>query len=137
MWIKRILTGAWQMSTPPSLVLASATASRYELVAPFLPEISANNQQPLGGFLARMIVGSREYVTGKYKLQKLKEVREIFQARQGQMVTDVFQIENFVAEAVQINVPFNNPITGFCAFTHKAGIHAKVCFPSWRACERR
>jgi len=22
-----------------------------------------------------------------------------------------------VAEAVQINVPFNNPITGFCAFT--------------------
>ena len=23
-------------------------------------------------------------------------------------------------------MPFNNPITGFCAFTHKAGIHAKV-----------
>lgn len=31
-----------------------------------------------------------------------------------------------VAEAVEINVPFNNPITGFCAFTHKAGIHAKA-----------
>ena len=28
-----------------------------------------------------------------------------------------------VAEAVQVNTPFNNPITGFCAFTHKAGIH--------------
>ncbi|KAK7950886.1 homocitrate synthase- mitochondrial [Apiospora aurea] len=28
--------------------------------------------------------------------------------------------------AVQINIPFNNPITGFCAFTHKAGIHAKA-----------
>jgi homocitrate synthase len=31
-----------------------------------------------------------------------------------------------VAEAVAINTPFNNPITGFCAFTHKAGIHAKA-----------
>ena len=31
-----------------------------------------------------------------------------------------------VAEAVEINTPFNNPITGFCAFTHKAGIHAKA-----------
>jgi len=31
-----------------------------------------------------------------------------------------------VAEAVEINVPFNNYITGFCAFTHKAGIHAKA-----------
>ena len=25
-----------------------------------------------------------------------------------------------------MNTPFNNPITGFCAFTHKAGIHAKA-----------
>ena len=31
-----------------------------------------------------------------------------------------------VAEAVEINIPFNNPVTGFCAFTHKAGIHAKA-----------
>jgi len=31
-----------------------------------------------------------------------------------------------VAEAVAVNTPFNNPITGFCAFTHKAGIHAKA-----------
>jgi isopropylmalate/homocitrate/citramalate synthase len=36
------------------------------------------------------------------------------------------QIEDMVAEAVEINTPFNNPITGFCAFTHKAGIHAKA-----------
>ncbi|CAD6608343.1 BJ4_G0044760.mRNA.1.CDS.1 [Saccharomyces cerevisiae] len=28
--------------------------------------------------------------------------------------------------AVEVNIPFNNPITGFCAFTHKAGIHAKA-----------
>ncbi|KAG5939036.1 Saccharopine dehydrogenase [Claviceps pazoutovae] len=67
-----------------------------------------NGITPLGGLLARMIVGSHEYVTSRYKLQKLKE------------------IEDLVAEAVEINVPFNNPITGFCAFTHKAGIHAKA-----------
>jgi homocitrate synthase len=36
------------------------------------------------------------------------------------------EIEDLVAEAVEINTPFNNPITGFCAFTHKAGIHAKA-----------
>jgi homocitrate synthase len=55
-----------------------------------------------------MIVGSHEYVTSRYNLPKLKE------------------IEDYVAEVSQINVPFNNPITGFCAFTHKAGIHAKA-----------
>lgn len=58
--------------------------------------------------MARMIVADRDYVKGKYKLEKLKE------------------IEDLVADAVEINVPFNNPITGFCAFTHKAGIHAKA-----------
>lgn len=58
--------------------------------------------------MARMIVADRDYVKGKYRLEKLKE------------------IEDLVAEAVEINVPFNNPITGFCAFTHKAGIHAKA-----------
>ncbi|KAG5974454.1 Saccharopine dehydrogenase, partial [Claviceps digitariae] len=67
-----------------------------------------NGITPLGGLLARMIVGSHDYVTSRYKLHKLKE------------------IEDLVAEAVEINVPFNNPITGFCAFTHKAGIHAKA-----------
>jgi homocitrate synthase len=67
-----------------------------------------NGITSLGGLLARMIVGNHEYVTKKYKLHKLKE------------------IEDMVAEAVQINIPFNNPITGFCAFTHKAGIHAKA-----------
>ena len=24
------------------------------------------------------------------------------------------------------NIPFNNPVTGFCAFTHKSGIHSKA-----------
>lgn len=67
-----------------------------------------NGITPLGGLMARMIVADHDYVTSKYKLAKLKE------------------IEDMVAEAVEINIPFNNYITGFCAFTHKAGIHAKA-----------
>lgn len=67
-----------------------------------------NGITPLGGLLARMVVTSPEYVKSKYKLHMLKE------------------IEDMVAEAVEVNIPFNNPITGFCAFTHKAGIHAKA-----------
>ncbi|KAM0283404.1 hypothetical protein ACHAQH_002527 [Verticillium albo-atrum] len=67
-----------------------------------------NGITTLGGLMARMVVADREYVTSKYKLHKLKD------------------LENLVADAVQINIPFNNPITGFCAFTHKAGIHAKA-----------
>ncbi|KAH9228588.1 hypothetical protein K456DRAFT_1753294 [Colletotrichum gloeosporioides 23] len=66
-----------------------------------------NGITPLGGFMARMIVQNREYVTSRYKLHMIKE------------------LEDMVAEAVQINTPFNNPITGFCAFTHKSGYHAK------------
>ncbi|KAK0948781.1 homocitrate synthase lys21, partial [Friedmanniomyces endolithicus] len=67
-----------------------------------------NGITPLGGLMARMIVADRDYVKSKYRLEKLKD------------------IEDLVAEAVEINIPFNNPITGFCAFTHKAGIHAKA-----------
>ena len=55
-----------------------------------------------------MLVADRDYVRSKYDLTKLKA------------------IEDLVASAVEINVPFNNYITGFCAFTHKAGIHAKA-----------
>jgi len=67
-----------------------------------------NGITPLGGLMARMVVGEPEYVKSKYKLHMIKE------------------IEDLVAEAVEVNTPFNNPITGFCAFTHKAGIHAKA-----------
>lgn len=67
-----------------------------------------NGITPLGGLMARMIVASPEYVKSKYKLEKLRD------------------LENLVAEAVEVNIPFNNYITGFCAFTHKAGIHAKA-----------
>lgn len=67
-----------------------------------------NGITPLGGLIARMYTADREYVTKKYKLHKLRDV------------------ENLVAEAVEVQVPFNNYITGYCAFTHKAGIHAKA-----------
>lgn len=67
-----------------------------------------NGITPLGGLMARMIAADRDYVLSKYKLHKLRD------------------LENLVAEAVSVNIPFNNPITGFCAFTHKAGIHAKA-----------
>ncbi|UOH81039.1 homocitrate synthase, mitochondrial [Cryptococcus neoformans] len=67
-----------------------------------------NGITPLGGLIARMMVADPEYVKSKYNLSMLRE------------------LENFVAEAVEVQVPFNNYITGFCAFTHKAGIHAKA-----------
>ncbi|CCK68730.1 homocitrate synthase LYS20 KNAG_0B02880 [Huiozyma naganishii CBS 8797] len=67
-----------------------------------------NGIVPLGGLMARMIVAAPEYVKSKYKLHKLRD------------------LELLVADAVEVNIPFNNPITGFCAFTHKAGIHAKA-----------
>jgi homocitrate synthase len=67
-----------------------------------------NGITPLGGLIARMMVADPEYVKSKYNLHMLRE------------------IENLVADAVEISVPFNNYITGFCAFTHKAGIHAKA-----------
>jgi len=71
-----------------------------------------NGITPLGGLLARMIVESRDYVTSRYKLHQLKA------------------IEDMVADAVEVNVPFNNPITGYSAFSHKAGIHAKAILAS-------
>ncbi|KYK59988.1 Homocitrate synthase, mitochondrial [Drechmeria coniospora] len=67
-----------------------------------------NGITPLGALMARMVVTSPEYTKSKYNLKLLREIDE------------------YVASVVQVNIPFNNPITGFCAFTHKAGIHAKA-----------
>jgi len=93
-----------------------AIANAYEALAAGATHIDTsvlgigerNGITPLGGLMARMIVADREYVTGKYKLHKLKA------------------IEDLVASKVEVHIPFNNYITGFCAFTHKAGIHAKA-----------
>ena len=67
-----------------------------------------NGITPLGGLVARMYTLDREAVKAKYRLDKLREVKEL------------------VADMVGIGVPFNNYITGITAFTHKAGIHAKA-----------
>ncbi len=67
-----------------------------------------NGITPLGGLVARMYVHNRDAVLAKYNLPLLREV------------------ENFVAGLIEVDVPFNNYITGYTAFTHKAGIHAKA-----------
>ncbi len=67
-----------------------------------------NGITSLGGLVARMYVFDKEGVRSKYNLPLLREV------------------ENFVAGLVEVDVPFNNYITGYTAFTHKAGIHAKA-----------
>ncbi|KAI8882690.1 homocitrate synthase [Backusella circina FSU 941] len=67
-----------------------------------------NGIPSLGGFLARMYASDRDYVLNKYNVKAIRDA------------------ENLVAEAVDVTVPFNNYITGYCAFTHKAGIHAKA-----------
>ena len=67
-----------------------------------------NGITPLGGLVARMYALDPEQIRAKYKLPLLREV------------------ENYVAEIVGVDVPFNNYITGYTAFTHKAGIHAKA-----------
>ena len=67
-----------------------------------------NGITPLGGFIARMYAHDADEIRRRYDLPLLREV------------------ENYVAELVAIDVPFNNYITGYTAFTHKAGIHAKA-----------
>ena len=66
-----------------------------------------NGITSLGGLVARMYAYNPAAVRAKYNLPLLRE------------------IDNFVAGLVDVDVPFNNYITGFTAFTHKAGIHAK------------
>ncbi|KAF5617404.1 homocitrate synthase mitochondrial [Fusarium sp. NRRL 52700] len=53
-------------------------------------------------------IGERNGITPLYNLKMVKELDE------------------FVASVVEVNIPFSEPISGFCAFTHKAGIHAKA-----------
>jgi homocitrate synthase len=66
-----------------------------------------NGITPLGGLIARLYATDPALVS-KYDL------------------TQLANIDHRVAAIVGIDVPFNNYITGFSAFTHKAGIHAKA-----------
>jgi len=66
-----------------------------------------NGITPLGGLLARLYTLDRDLVD-KYKL------------------SDLPHLDKMVAGMVGVDVPFNNYITGECAFNHKAGIHTKA-----------
>ncbi len=66
-----------------------------------------NGITPLGGFIARMASLNPANVA-RYKLPALAE------------------LDRLVAEFVDIDIPFNNYITGSAAFTHKAGLHTKA-----------
>ena len=66
-----------------------------------------NGITPLGGLIARLYATDPALV-GKYRLPLL------------------LGLDQFIASLVNVDIPFNNYITGFSAFTHKAGIHAKA-----------
>ena len=66
---------------------------------------------PLGGLVACLYAANPEYVKAKYNLPMLRE------------------IENLVAEAVEVAVPFCNPITCVC---HKL---IKLLLTFWCAAE--
>jgi homocitrate synthase len=67
-----------------------------------------NGVVALGGYLARLIVTNRDHLLATYAPTHLPD------------------IETLVLEAFGLDLPFNNYITGFCAFNHKAGIHMKA-----------
>lgn len=66
-----------------------------------------NGITPLGGLIARLYTLNRAYVA-KYSLNLLAT------------------IDQTIAEMCELEIPFNNYITGSSAFIHKAGIHAKA-----------
>ncbi|GCE27407.1 homocitrate synthase [Dictyobacter alpinus] len=41
-------------------------------------------------------------------------------------LTQLMELELYVAECLNINIPYNMPITAPCAFTHRAGVHTKA-----------
>ncbi|MCB8984088.1 MAG: homocitrate synthase [Ardenticatenaceae bacterium] len=66
-----------------------------------------NGITPLGGFVARLYATDPQLVA-KYHLPLIRN------------------LDRLVARLVQVDIPFNNYITGFASFAHKAGIHAKA-----------
>ncbi len=71
-----------------------------------------NGITSLSGFIARMYTHDRETVLRQYRVDMLRD------------------IDLLVADLVGVDIPFNHPITGYTAFTHKAGIHAKAILNS-------
>jgi homocitrate synthase len=69
-----------------------------------------NGITPLGGFVARMYADDPAAIKQKYDLRKLSELDEM------------------VASMVNIEIPYNNFVTGKYAFHHKAGMHTKAIY---------
>ncbi|MEN0021370.1 MAG: homocitrate synthase [Planctomycetota bacterium] len=67
-----------------------------------------NGIVPLSALIARVYADDPEAVKAAYRLPLLHE------------------IDHAVAQLVGVDVPFNAAVSGFSAFTHKAGIHAKA-----------
>jgi homocitrate synthase len=63
---------------------------------------------PLGGFIARMYSLDPQGVSARYRLGQLRE------------------LERLVARVTGVEIPFNNPLTGATAYSHKAGMHLKA-----------
>jgi homocitrate synthase len=61
----------------------------------------------LGGLVARMFSLEPQAVAERYRLGQLKE------------------LERLVARVTGVEIPFNNPVTGETAYSHKAGMHLK------------
>jgi homocitrate synthase len=66
-----------------------------------------NGITSLGGLIARIYAVNPNLVA-KYKLPMLLD------------------LDRYIASLVGVDIPFNNYITGYSAFIHKAGIHAKA-----------
>ncbi len=62
---------------------------------------------PLGGLVARMFALDPETIAERYRLGQLRE------------------LERLVARVTNVEIPFNNCVTGETAFSHKAGMHLK------------
>jgi homocitrate synthase len=62
---------------------------------------------PLGGLVARMFSLEPQAVAERYRLGQLRE------------------LERIVARVTGVEIPFNNPVTGETAYSHKAGMHLK------------
>jgi len=63
---------------------------------------------PLGTMIARLFSVEPQRVGERYRLGQLKE------------------LERLVARVCGVEIPFNNPVTGDTAFSHKAGMHLKA-----------
>lgn len=71
-----------------------------------------NGITSLSGLVARLYVHDPEGLRRKYRLALLPE------------------IDRLVAQMAGVEVPFNQPVSGIAAFTHKAGVHAKAILAS-------